>query len=238
MRRDDAKDLHILIYLLTTVGLTPGGSSTVHIYTQTIHRTTQLTTLVGRLSGIRTQSGQTNWGEWGLCPVFVSYILAFALQLMMKKHRKTSIRVPVFGVSHSREWLQLFECGCDSFITALTLWWKHAIPVKKVSVTSSITFSWSAVVRFSISNKPKSNSCEVLTVQNTTGNDSIKSLPQDMTALYSCELLTWMHQSLVTYRKRPKSPTRETTTTIKASVIPVLKQIPDKWALKAQTVFK
>jgi hypothetical protein len=29
-----------------------------HIYTQTIHKTTQLTTLVGRLSGIRTQSGQ------------------------------------------------------------------------------------------------------------------------------------------------------------------------------------
>ena len=49
----------ILTYLLTEVGLTPGGSSTVHIYTQTIHRTTQLTTLVGRLSGIRTQSGQT-----------------------------------------------------------------------------------------------------------------------------------------------------------------------------------
>jgi len=45
--------------LLTAIGLSPGGSSTVHIYTQTIHRTTQLTTLVGRLSGIRTQSGQT-----------------------------------------------------------------------------------------------------------------------------------------------------------------------------------
>jgi len=27
-------------------GMTPGGSSTVHIYKQTIHRTTQLTTLV------------------------------------------------------------------------------------------------------------------------------------------------------------------------------------------------
>jgi len=49
----------ILICLLTAIGLTPGGSSTVHIYTQTIHRTTQLTTLVGRLSGIRTQSVQT-----------------------------------------------------------------------------------------------------------------------------------------------------------------------------------
>jgi len=49
----------ILTYLLTAIGLTPGGISTVHIYTQTIHRTTQLTTLVGRLSGIQTQSGQT-----------------------------------------------------------------------------------------------------------------------------------------------------------------------------------
>jgi len=49
----------ILIYLLTAFGLPPGGSSTVHIYIQTIHRTTQLTTLVGRLSGIRTQNGQT-----------------------------------------------------------------------------------------------------------------------------------------------------------------------------------
>jgi len=80
--------------------LTPGGSSTVHIYTQTIHRTTQLTTLVGRLSGIQTQSGQTkindeltgqkllhNWEECGPCPVFVSYTLAFALQLR-KKHWK------------------------------------------------------------------------------------------------------------------------------------------------------
>jgi hypothetical protein len=34
----------ILLYLLTATGLTPGGSSTVHIYTQTIHRTTQLAT--------------------------------------------------------------------------------------------------------------------------------------------------------------------------------------------------
>jgi len=30
-----------MIYLLTAIWLTPGGSSTVHIYTQTVHRTTQ-----------------------------------------------------------------------------------------------------------------------------------------------------------------------------------------------------
>ena len=52
-------DQLILTHLLTAIGLPPGGSSTVHIYTKTVHRTTQLTTLVGRLSGIRTQSGQT-----------------------------------------------------------------------------------------------------------------------------------------------------------------------------------
>jgi len=31
----------MLIYLLTSIGLTPGGSSTVHIYTQIIQGTTQ-----------------------------------------------------------------------------------------------------------------------------------------------------------------------------------------------------
>jgi hypothetical protein len=30
-----------MIYLLTAIGLSPGGGSTVHIYTQTIHRTIQ-----------------------------------------------------------------------------------------------------------------------------------------------------------------------------------------------------
>jgi hypothetical protein len=63
-----------MICLLTAIGLTPSGSSTVHIYTQTVHRTTQL----------------TNWEECGLCTIFASYNQAFALQLR-KKHRKTSV---------------------------------------------------------------------------------------------------------------------------------------------------
>ena len=95
----------ISICLLTAIGLTPGGSSTVHIYTQTTHRTTQLTTFVGRLSGICAQSGQTkinveltasklssNWEQCGPCPVFESYTLAFDLQ-QTKKHGKSSVRV-------------------------------------------------------------------------------------------------------------------------------------------------
>jgi hypothetical protein len=59
---------------------------------QYIRGTTQLTTLVGRISRIRTQSGQTIWEECGPYPVFASYTLAFTLQLR-KKHRKPSVRV-------------------------------------------------------------------------------------------------------------------------------------------------
>ena len=62
-----------LIYLLSAGGLTSGGSSTVHTDTQTVHRTTQLT---------------TKRKECGPCPVFLSYTLAFALQLRKNCARK------------------------------------------------------------------------------------------------------------------------------------------------------
>jgi hypothetical protein len=38
-----------MIYFLTAIGLTPADSSTLHTYTQTIHRTTQLTTITTQL---------------------------------------------------------------------------------------------------------------------------------------------------------------------------------------------
>jgi hypothetical protein len=64
-----------MIYL-TAIGMPPGGSSTVHIHSQTIHRTTKF----------------TNQEECEPCRVFASYTLAFALQLR-KKRGKTSVRV-------------------------------------------------------------------------------------------------------------------------------------------------
>jgi quinolinate synthase len=75
-----------MIYLLTAVVLTAGGSSTVHTYTQTIHRTTQSTQTVHRTTQL------ANWEECGPCPVFERYTLAFVLQ-MRKKHGKTSVMV-------------------------------------------------------------------------------------------------------------------------------------------------
>jgi hypothetical protein len=74
-----------MMYLPTAIWLTPGGSSTVHIYTKTIHRTTQNNT-------INKTTQTTNLEECWPCPVFVGFTLAFALQLR-KKHGKTSVRV-------------------------------------------------------------------------------------------------------------------------------------------------
>ena len=42
--------IHDMIYLLTAIGLTPGGSSTIHIYTQTVHGTTQITNCLPHIS--------------------------------------------------------------------------------------------------------------------------------------------------------------------------------------------
>ena len=44
-----------MIYLLTAIGLPPGGSSTEHVYTQTIHGTTQLTIGTTQLTTRTTQ---------------------------------------------------------------------------------------------------------------------------------------------------------------------------------------
>ena len=110
-----------MIYLLTAIGFTPGGSSTVHIYTQTIHGTTQSTQIIHRT----TQSTQTihrttqftNSEECGPCPVFARYTLAFALQ-MRKKHGKTSVRVTGVGKEYTEQSILVsYLTNCESFIT-------------------------------------------------------------------------------------------------------------------------
>ena len=81
--------------MLTAIGLTPGGSSTVHIYTQTIHRTTQnkqYTERHNRHKQYVEKTQLTNREVCGPCPVFASYTLEFVLQLR-EKYGKTSVRV-------------------------------------------------------------------------------------------------------------------------------------------------
>jgi len=81
--------LLILIYLLTAIVLSPGGSSTVHIYTRTIHRTTQNKQYIEQ---------HNNLGEYGPCPVLASYTLAFALQLTKKRGKGKSTEMEVTAI--------------------------------------------------------------------------------------------------------------------------------------------
>jgi hypothetical protein len=55
--------------------LTPDGSSTAHIYTQTVHNTENGTFITIKRKKI---------GKCGPCPVFAGCTLAFALQLRKK----------------------------------------------------------------------------------------------------------------------------------------------------------
>jgi len=70
-----------MIYLLTAIGLSPGGST--HLHTNNTWNNT---------NNNRTTQITTNVEERGPCPVFASFTLAFALQLR-KKHGKTSVRL-------------------------------------------------------------------------------------------------------------------------------------------------
>jgi hypothetical protein len=92
-----------MIYLSTAIGMTPGGSGTVHIYTQTMHRTTQLTTKQYEQQTTQTTNMEHCWP----CPVFASFTLAFA----RKKHGKTSVRVAE-GI--------VFDYLCDNYSTFVT----------------------------------------------------------------------------------------------------------------------
>ena len=94
--------------LLTAIGLTPGGSSTVHIYTQTIHRTTKK---IHR----RTQ---TFLEQCGPCSVLASYTLAYALQLR-KKRGKTSVRVA--EISHKSAHIMGLDCFWNNRFTPLPI---------------------------------------------------------------------------------------------------------------------
>jgi hypothetical protein len=93
-----------MIYLLTASGLTPGGISTVHIYTQTVHRTTQLTASLGGFLRFELRVVKLIGKSVGRAPslrVIPWYL--FALQLG-KKHGNTSFRVRKI-LSHARKTL-------------------------------------------------------------------------------------------------------------------------------------
>jgi hypothetical protein len=72
-----------MIYLLTAIGLPPGGSCTVHIYTQTIHRTSQSKQYIEQ---------HKNFGRVRAVPRLAELFPGICLTTE-EKHGKTSVRV-------------------------------------------------------------------------------------------------------------------------------------------------
>jgi hypothetical protein len=70
--------------------LPPGGNCTIHIYTKTVHRTTQNKQYIEQHKNFENNTKILE--ECGPCPDLASSTLAFALQLR-KKHGETSVRV-------------------------------------------------------------------------------------------------------------------------------------------------
>ena len=60
-RRENVGCYYDMIYLLTAIGLSPGGSSTVHIYTQTIHRTTQNKQYIEQYNNWKSAGRAPSW---------------------------------------------------------------------------------------------------------------------------------------------------------------------------------
>ena len=108
----------ILIYLLTAIGLSPGGS--MHLHTDNTRNNTN--------NNRKTQI-TTNVGECRQCPVFAGIcfttapsLLVFALQLR-KKHGKTSVRVretTCVNALRTRSF-KLFKRPFPGILTILTL---------------------------------------------------------------------------------------------------------------------
>jgi hypothetical protein len=75
-----------MIYLLTAIGLTPGSSSTVHIYTQTIHRTTQSKQRIHRTTQFTNRKSAD-------CAPSLGDVYPGICLTTEKKHGKTSVRI-------------------------------------------------------------------------------------------------------------------------------------------------
>jgi hypothetical protein len=122
-----------MIYLLTAIGLSPGGSTHLHTnntQNNTNNRTTQIT---------------NNVEECWPCPVFASFTLAFALQLR-KKHGKTTVRVRAYRYPPDVAFYTFFF-----FLTNVgTEYFKHAVHSlffsSKCRLFHSATFFGSCII--------------------------------------------------------------------------------------------
>ena len=136
---------HDLIYLLTAVGLSAGGST--HLHTNNTYNNTN--------NNRKTQI-TTNVEECGPWPVFASFTLAFGLQLRIK-HGKTSVRVRKPSVrlqytyyqnthTNTHIWDLLCTISYPSAYTGESVWlnFSTSLPLDKKPIATECEAGWSS----------------------------------------------------------------------------------------------
>jgi hypothetical protein len=106
----------IYIYILTAIGLSPGGST--HLHTNNTENNT---------NNNQTTQITNNVEECGPCPVFASFTLAFALQLR-KKHGKTSVSVRKISVSLIKKPQSVYRNVLDKFVEEIKTHILYSVP--------------------------------------------------------------------------------------------------------------
>ena len=96
-----------MIYLLTAIGLPPGGSSTVHIYTQAIHRTTQSTQTIHRKTQVWVDVAADRGFLWDRLPCSVS-------DIRNNLYNQLGMRDARFSEVDRSKWLRNGFCFGDS----------------------------------------------------------------------------------------------------------------------------
>jgi hypothetical protein len=120
-----SQQISYMIYLSTAIGLPPGGSSTVHIYTQTIHRT-QKKQYIEQHTNFGKVRAVPCLGELypGICPTTELLIMLDTLLLVLSLHCNTSLH---FTTLHPTTLHYTYRHFTSShlYFTALSFGLKH-----------------------------------------------------------------------------------------------------------------
>jgi hypothetical protein len=81
-----------MIYLLTAIGLPPGGSYTLHIYTQIIHRTTQNKQYLEHKHFENNTKYLVQINKWPLSGSNLKILVSIFASLISKINQRTAIK--------------------------------------------------------------------------------------------------------------------------------------------------
>ena len=141
-----------MIYLLTAIGLPPGGSCTVHIYTQTIHRTTQNKQYIEKHKNLEQHKNLWNntnilflfhiipTVKWLLFPYAELTYLSFQRTRSFLSDVQTDVLCAMYGIwpSNLDAFAKLRQATVSFVVSVCPSAWSNSAPTERIFVTFDI----------------------------------------------------------------------------------------------------